>query len=210
MGRKKYPIVTLCGSTRFKKEFLAVQEELTLRGYIVISAGLFDSLEDEDVWENKDEGKKIYFDLMHKEKIHMADEIYVVNTDGDIGESTWSDICYAHMLKKPIRFMNYVDERAIDVMVKKHIHIAEELAWQQMDFILHKNGYYNIENYTYFTHKRKEIVDPWINLETHYNGTLWPGHNNPAQAVDPFEYYGRDKMALFIEEIIMRSEGTEV
>ena len=31
----KYKIVTLCGSTRFKDEFLKVQKELTLKGYIV-------------------------------------------------------------------------------------------------------------------------------------------------------------------------------
>lgn len=34
---KEYPVVTLCGSTRFKDDFLRVQKELTLRGYIVIS-----------------------------------------------------------------------------------------------------------------------------------------------------------------------------
>jgi hypothetical protein len=31
----KYKVVTLCGSTRFKDEFLIVQKELTLRGKIV-------------------------------------------------------------------------------------------------------------------------------------------------------------------------------
>ena len=37
----KYKIVTLCGSTRFKQEFMETQKDLTLRGYIVISVGLF-------------------------------------------------------------------------------------------------------------------------------------------------------------------------
>lgn len=36
-----YKIVTLCGSTRFKREFLEVQKRLTLEGNIVISVGLF-------------------------------------------------------------------------------------------------------------------------------------------------------------------------
>lgn len=36
-----YKIVTLCGSTKFKKEFLEIQKKLTLLGYIVISVGLF-------------------------------------------------------------------------------------------------------------------------------------------------------------------------
>ena len=32
----KYKIITLCGSTRFKDEFLKVQKQLTLEGNIVI------------------------------------------------------------------------------------------------------------------------------------------------------------------------------
>lgn len=37
----KYKMITLCGSTRFKDEFLKVQRQLTLEGNIVISVGLF-------------------------------------------------------------------------------------------------------------------------------------------------------------------------
>ena len=37
----KYEVVTLCGSTRFKEDFIKVQKELTLQGKIVISVGLF-------------------------------------------------------------------------------------------------------------------------------------------------------------------------
>ena len=36
-----YPVVTLCGSTRFKDEFMEAQKRLTLEGNIVISVGLF-------------------------------------------------------------------------------------------------------------------------------------------------------------------------
>ena len=35
---KKYNIITLCGSTRFKDEFMKAQRNLTLQGNIVISA----------------------------------------------------------------------------------------------------------------------------------------------------------------------------
>jgi hypothetical protein len=37
----KYPIVTLCGSTKFKEDFERVNRELTLAGNIVISVGCF-------------------------------------------------------------------------------------------------------------------------------------------------------------------------
>ena len=37
----KYPVITLCGSTRFKDQSLEAQKRLTLEGNIVISVGLF-------------------------------------------------------------------------------------------------------------------------------------------------------------------------
>lgn len=36
-----YKVITLCGSTRFKEEFMQAQKNLTLQGNIVISVGLF-------------------------------------------------------------------------------------------------------------------------------------------------------------------------
>ena len=48
---KNYKVITLCGSTRFKDEFLKVQKELTLKGNIVISVGLFGHSGDSEVWE---------------------------------------------------------------------------------------------------------------------------------------------------------------
>ena len=35
----QYPVITLCGSTRFKDAFLEAQKRLTLAGNIVISVG---------------------------------------------------------------------------------------------------------------------------------------------------------------------------
>ncbi len=35
----KYKIITLCGSTRFRDEFLAVQKHLTQEGNLVVSVG---------------------------------------------------------------------------------------------------------------------------------------------------------------------------
>jgi len=49
---QNYKIVTLCGSTRFKDQFLEAQKRLTLEGYIVISVGLFGHSGDDDVWKS--------------------------------------------------------------------------------------------------------------------------------------------------------------
>ena len=47
----KYKVITLCGSTRFKEQFLEQQKRLTLEGNIVISVGLFGHSGDEEVWK---------------------------------------------------------------------------------------------------------------------------------------------------------------
>ena len=47
---------------------------------------------------------KICLDDMHKRKIDMADEIYVINVGGYIGDSTRSEIQYAEEHGKPVRY----------------------------------------------------------------------------------------------------------
>ncbi len=46
----KYPVITLCGSTRFKEQFFEAQKRLTLAGNIVISVGLFGHSGDDEDW----------------------------------------------------------------------------------------------------------------------------------------------------------------
>ena len=105
----EYQVVTLCGSTRFKNEFMEVQKKLTLEGNIVISVGLFGHSGDSEVWENMDEGTlsktKEMLDDMHKRKIDMADEIFVINVGGYIGDSTRSEIDYAIEHGKKVRYL---------------------------------------------------------------------------------------------------------
>lgn len=104
----KYKVVTLCGSTRFKDQFMEAQKRLTLEGNIVISVGLFGHAGDQEVWDGMDEGTlsktKEMLDDMHKRKIDMADEIYVINVGGYIGDSTRSEIQYAEAHGKPVRY----------------------------------------------------------------------------------------------------------
>ena len=108
-----YKVITLCGSTRFKTEFMEVQKRLTLEGNIVISVGLFGHSGDNEVWENMDEGTltktKEMLDDMHKRKIDRADEIFVVNVDGYIGTSTKSEIEYAKAAGKPVRYLEDIN-----------------------------------------------------------------------------------------------------
>ena len=97
----KYKVITLCGSTRFKEQFLEAQKRLTLEGNIVISVGLFGHSGDAEVWSK---GTKEMLDDMHKRKIDMADAIYVINVGGYIGSSTRSEIEYARAQGKEVLY----------------------------------------------------------------------------------------------------------
>jgi len=107
-----YPVVTLCGSTRFKDQFMEAQKRLTLEGKIVISVGLFGHSGDSEVWDGMDEGTltktKEMLDDMHKRKIDMADSIYVINVGGYIGDSTRSEIAYAIGHGKKVEYLEPV------------------------------------------------------------------------------------------------------
>lgn len=105
----KYKVITLCGSIRFKDAFIEAQKRLTLEGNIVISVGLFGHSGDNEVWEGMSEDTltktKEMLDDMHKRKIDMADEIFVINVGGYFGESTLSEIEYANATGKAVRYL---------------------------------------------------------------------------------------------------------
>lgn len=100
-------VITLCGSTKFKKQYLEEQKRLTLEGNIVISVGLFGHSGDNEVWT---ENKKQMLDEMHLRKIDMADEIFVINVDGYVGKSTKKEIEYALKTGKKVNYLEGENE----------------------------------------------------------------------------------------------------
>jgi hypothetical protein len=103
----KYKVITLCGSTKFKDEFMEAQKRLSLAGNIVISVGLFGHSGDDEVWAD---GVKEMLDDMHKRKIDMADGIYVINVGGYIGNSTRSEIEYAKSHGKTVEYLEPIND----------------------------------------------------------------------------------------------------
>lgn len=97
----EFKVITLCGSTRFKEQFIEMQKKLTLEGNIVISVGAFGHCGDNEVWTD---GKKAMLDRMHLAKIDLADEIFVINVGNYIGDSTRNEIAYAKSKGKKVNF----------------------------------------------------------------------------------------------------------
>jgi len=100
----KYKVITLCGSTKFKDEFINENKRLTLEGNIVISVGLFGHADGEYKTILTDE-IKVMLDNLHKRKIDLADEIFVINKNGYIGSSTKSEIEYANKTNKKVNYL---------------------------------------------------------------------------------------------------------
>lgn len=94
-----YPVVTLCGSLRFRDQLERLAVELTLAGHVVLaptapSAGV--ELDAED---------RARLGRLHLQRIEMADEVVVVNVGGYVGESTQREIAHARARGIPVRFV---------------------------------------------------------------------------------------------------------
>lgn len=130
---RERPLITcLCGSTRFWKEYMEVDFKLTTdENRIVLSVGFYPRITQTTVLQDGCMGpqearvnivdmtqtgnsaehlgitadKKIELDDLHKRKIDLADEIFVVNVGGYVGDSTKSEIDYANKMGKTIRWL---------------------------------------------------------------------------------------------------------
>lgn len=96
-------IVTLCGSTKFKQQFIEANFRETMEGKIVLTVGWFSHSDGNIFYPSPEEKKRL--DALHFRKIELSDEIFVVNVGGYIGESTKNEIAHAVSLRKIIRWL---------------------------------------------------------------------------------------------------------
>ena len=96
----KYRVITLCGSARFAAAFAEAQRRLTLRGNIVLSiCPLAPDAPEPDA------ATRAMLADMHLRRIDMADEIYVINVGGYIGDATRAEIRYAIANGKAVSYL---------------------------------------------------------------------------------------------------------
>jgi hypothetical protein len=101
-------IICLCGSTRFTEQMLITQWNLTKQGNVVLSwCALPDSyfLSGDKAHIGDQEGVKEIVDEVHKRRIDLCDEVFVLNINGYIGDSTKSEVRYALKHDKPVKFL---------------------------------------------------------------------------------------------------------
>ncbi|TCL06848.1 hypothetical protein [Sodalis ligni] len=104
-------IITLCGSSRFKDAFEIVAQHYTILGHVVITMGNYGHADYPSgakylTNDNDNDGEvKRRLDMLHLQKIDMADEIIVINVGGYIGSSTTREIAYATAAGKSVRYL---------------------------------------------------------------------------------------------------------
>lgn len=123
---KEFNVITICGSMKFKNQIIEAGEKLSIEGNIVLFPVIL--IDDKitfannippnkniNIWieepmiDNRNAWKYInampMLKDMHKHKIDMSDEIYVVNVNNYIGEDTLEEIEYAKSKGKRISYL---------------------------------------------------------------------------------------------------------
>lgn len=102
-------VVCLCGSTKFYEEFQVANFEETMKGHIVLTVGFYAHRAEMVPIHGETVGitpeQKVMLDELHFRKIEMADEVFIINPGGYIGESTGRELMHAFKLGKKIRFL---------------------------------------------------------------------------------------------------------
>ncbi len=96
-------VVAICGSMRFMAEMTEAEVQESAAGRIVVRPGC-DLKQPHPLWADPARAERLKAELgeLHRARIRLADEVLVV---GDyVGDSTCSEIRYARVLGKPVRF----------------------------------------------------------------------------------------------------------
>ena len=108
----KPKIICICGSTRFGDLHAIARWEFEKKGLaICLMINLLPAWYCEDIGLKGEDhlgeefGNKELLDELHLRKIDLADELYIINKDGYIGESTKQEIEYAKKHNKIIIYL---------------------------------------------------------------------------------------------------------
>lgn len=99
-----FPVIaTIIGPSSRNLHISCLAVELELKGWIAVVPHVrppLDLPEDIELWNTRYQAELLALALR---KIDMADEVYVVGTDAELGEAIQEQIGYAASLHKPVR-----------------------------------------------------------------------------------------------------------
>lgn len=100
--------ICYCGSLRFLEKFKEYEYQSVIDGHIaLLPCCMFVDIQREYGAESDYKQKA---DDLHKRKIDICDEVFVINVGGYIGESTRNEINYARHIGKPVKYLEPIGE----------------------------------------------------------------------------------------------------
>ena len=119
----KPKIICLCGSSRFIETFAVLAWEFEKEGAITLGLHYLPPSYTTKVADHiaEAEGVAKQMDELHRRKIDLADEIFVININGYVGESTAGEIEYATKLGKSVMYLEAISEATIKGRVDEEL-----------------------------------------------------------------------------------------
>ncbi len=113
--KSKCKTITICGSIKFFEDFNRERDRLISEGNIVLSVAQIDNSAQ---LTNKE---LLLLKELHKRKIYVSDEIFVINKNGYIGDSTRDEIGYAKSLNKKVVYLenNFENEDSLEFCLEE-------------------------------------------------------------------------------------------
>lgn len=99
-GKNKYPTIAIIGSTKYAKQFKTSAQYFQILGYVVLTTFIYDGIDGKPC----SQAMQDMFEELGCQRIDMADEVFVINVDGYIGDSTKKELEYAKSIGKPISY----------------------------------------------------------------------------------------------------------
>lgn len=103
--------VTLCGSARFAEQFAAWHARLMLEE----SALVYTAPNLAGYGEQKHKAVKDRIDLLWFAMIEQSDEVFVIDVEGYVGESTAEEIAFARERGIPVRFLSQEEKADVGI-----------------------------------------------------------------------------------------------
>ncbi|MCM1197190.1 MAG: hypothetical protein NC548_15510 [Lachnospiraceae bacterium] len=96
----KFPTIAIIGPTKFAKQFKTTAQYFQVLGYVVLTTHIFNGIDGRPC----SKAMQDMFEELGCQRIAMADEVFVINVNGYIGESTKKELEFAKSINKPISY----------------------------------------------------------------------------------------------------------
>lgn len=120
----KTKIVCFCGSTRFAEYFMVERWKLEKQGIITLGINILPDnyFAEGNAHGAEQEGVKHILDELHKRKIDISDEVFILNVGGYIGESTRNELNYAMSIGKPVKYLETIEIKTGNIYLPPSVY----------------------------------------------------------------------------------------